>query len=94
MELTRLKENWKALAQRDPMWAILSNPSKKGRKWAPVAFFESGEAAINHLLSEATATGVPFRPGTALDLGCGLGRLMQALCSHFEKYYGVLSLPP
>ena len=89
MELTRLKENWERLAQRDAMWAILSNPSKKGRKWDPVAFFESGEAAINHLLSEATATGVPLRRGTALDFGCGLGRLTQALCIHFAKCYGV-----
>jgi ubiquinone/menaquinone biosynthesis C-methylase UbiE len=89
MELTRLKENWETLAQRDPMWAILSNPSKKGRKWDPVAFFESGEAAINHLLGEATATGIPLRHDTALDFGCGLGRLTQALCSHFGKCYGV-----
>jgi 2-polyprenyl-3-methyl-5-hydroxy-6-metoxy-1,4-benzoquinol methylase len=89
MELTRLKESWETLAQRDPMWAILSNPSKKGRKWDPVAFFESGEAAINHWLIEAEATGVPLRRGTALDFGCGLGRLTQPLCRHFEKCYGV-----
>jgi len=89
MELTRLKGNWEMLAQRDPMWAILSNPSVKGRKWDPVAFFESGEAAINHLLSIAKAIGVPLRRGTALDFGCGLGRLTQPLCRHFEKCYGV-----
>ena len=77
------------LAQQDPMWAILSDPSKKGRKWDPVSFFQLGETDINRLLGEVTATGFPLLRGTALDFGCGLGRLTQALCSHFDKCYGV-----
>lgn len=89
MELTRLKKNWEELGQQDPMWAILSDPSKKGRKWDPVAFFKTGEGDINRLLAEITAVGFPLRKGTALDFGCGLGRLTQALCGHFDKCYGV-----
>jgi hypothetical protein len=70
-ELARLKKNWETLARLDPMWAILSDPSKKGRQWDPVAFFQSGEAEINSLLGEIKALGFPLLRGTALDFGCG-----------------------
>lgn len=89
MELTRLKKNWEELGEQDPMWAILSDPSKKGRKWDPAAFFKTGEVDVNRLLAEITAAGFPLRKGTALDFGCGLGRLTQALCGHFDRCYGV-----
>ncbi len=89
MDLARLKENWEILGQLDPMWAILSDPSKRGRKWDPVSFFQSGETDIRRLLDEVAAAGFPLRRGTALDFGCGLGRLTQALCKHFDKCYGV-----
>jgi SAM-dependent methyltransferase len=89
MELTRLKKNWETLGRLDPMWAILSDPTKKGRKWDPAGFFKSGEADINGLLGEVTAMGFPLLRGTALDFGCGIGRLTQALCNHFGNCYGV-----
>ncbi len=77
------------MAQRDPMWAILSDPSKKGRKWDPEAFFQSGRAGIDDILSRIAAASFPLRRGTALDFGCGLGRLTQALAAHFRKVYGL-----
>lgn len=89
MDLSRLKENWETLAERDPLWAILSNPSKKGRQWDPVTFFASGKAEIDQLMREVRRSGFALRRGTALDFGCGVGRLTQALCGHFEKCYGV-----
>jgi ubiquinone/menaquinone biosynthesis C-methylase UbiE len=89
MELTRWKKNWEELGRQDPMWAILSDPSKKGRRWDPEAFFKTGEVDINGLLEEVKVAGFPLQRGTALDFGCGLGRLTQALCAHFGKCYGV-----
>ena len=65
MELTRWKKNWEELGQQDPMWAILSAPSKKNRKWDPEAFFQSGEAEIGHILNDVTAAGFPLRRETA-----------------------------
>jgi ubiquinone/menaquinone biosynthesis C-methylase UbiE len=89
MELTRSKKNWEELGQQDPMWAILSDPSKKGRRWDPAAFFKTGEGDVNGLLDEIRVAEFPLQRGTALDFGCGLGRLTQALCRHFDKCYGV-----
>ncbi len=89
MDLSRLKENWETLAERDPLWAILSDPSKRGRQWDPRIFFKSGTAEIDKLMREVRRFGFALRRGTALDFGCGVGRLTQALCGHFEKCYGV-----
>jgi ubiquinone/menaquinone biosynthesis C-methylase UbiE len=33
--------------------------------------------------------GMTVRPGIALDFGCGLGRLTQALCERFGSVYGI-----
>jgi SAM-dependent methyltransferase len=89
MELSRLKQNWETLAQWDPLWAILSVPEMKGQKWDPATFFEIGEVEIKGLLAQIADAGFPLRRGTALDFGCGVGRLTQALCGHFERGYGV-----
>ena len=71
------------------MWAILSVPSKKGRKWEPEAFFETGRTGIDDILKQVAATGFALHHGVALDFGCGLGRLTQGLAHYFEKVYGV-----
>ncbi len=71
------------------MWAILADPNKKGRKWDPAAFFQSGEAAIDHLMQQIAQFNFPLQHGTALDFGCGLGRLTQGICKHFAKTYGI-----
>ena len=63
--------------------------SKKGCKWDEESFFRSGHQDVDGVLSEISARGLPLEKGTALDFGCGVGRLTQALCSHFRKCYGV-----
>lgn len=35
------------------------------------------------------ALGIELRHGRALDFGCGVGRLTQALCLHFDECHGV-----
>jgi len=40
-------------------------------------------------MQRAEAWGHPRARRTALDFGCGIGRLTQALAGHFEQVYGV-----
>lgn len=88
-ELQKLKENWELLGEQDPMWAILSDPSKKDGKWDPVAFFQSGVEDIRLLMDEVHNFPFTLQDGIALDFGCGIGRLTQALCKYFKRCYGV-----
>jgi SAM-dependent methyltransferase len=80
---------WESHAQYDPLWAILSDPTKQGRRWDLNEFFETGSKEISVLLYRLAELGIPIARGHALDFGCGVGRLTQALASHFEHAVGV-----
>lgn len=71
------------------MWAILTDPSKRGNRWSPEEFFESGRQDIKTILERLKSAGLPIAFGRALDFGCGIGRLTQALAEKFELVDGV-----
>jgi ubiquinone/menaquinone biosynthesis C-methylase UbiE len=87
--LKELQHVWNWLAREDPLWAVLSDPEKKGNRWDPDEFFETGRREIAALM--AYIEGLPVRPQRrrALDFGCGAGRLSQALADHFVEVRGV-----
>jgi SAM-dependent methyltransferase len=89
MELDELKHNWELLGEQDPMWAILSVPNLKGGKWNVDEFFATGVRDIDGFLQAARALEIEIPRGAALDFGCGVGRMTQALCPHFESVAGV-----
>ena len=80
---------WERAAQADPLWAILSDPLMRGRKWNLQEFFGSGRREIS--LLEHQLKRLRRFPATrrALDFGCGVGRLSQALARLFEHVVGV-----
>ena len=51
-------EFWERHARRDPLWAILSDPTKKGRRWDLQRFFETGAREISLALYELARPGV------------------------------------
>src|ERR1044071_3823462 len=84
---------WEHAAQVDPLWAILSHPSKRGRQWDLNAFFETGRQQISQILHRLQRLGHLPRTGRALDFRCGVGRLTQALASTFTEVVGVDASP-
>ena len=89
MRLNELSKHWDSLAREDPMWAILSDPVKKGGKWEPQEFFASGGVEIDQVMEHVGRVRPLLRRGRALDFGCGLGRLTQALAGYFDEVVGV-----
>ena len=89
MDLDELQRHWDAFGQRDPLWAILTDPARKGGRWDTAEFFATGVAQVDALLAEARALGLPRRRGLALDFGCGVGRLTQALAAHADVVVGL-----
>lgn len=89
MNLEKINENWTALGNTDPMWAILADPAKKGNRWSPEEFFETGRQGIKTILDSLVSAGLSVSFGRALDFGCGIGRLTQALAEKFELVDGV-----
>ena len=89
MNLEELQANWDGLAQTDPFWAILSDPAKRNENWKEDDFFKTGEEEIERVLGYLKTLDISFNRNIALDFGCGVGRLTQALCRHFQKCYGI-----
>jgi SAM-dependent methyltransferase len=87
--LEQLRETWHALGEDDPLWAILSDPEKRGGRWDADSFFAAGEQEIAAILLHCSALGRPHAHGLAVDFGCGVGRLSRALASRYAQVIGV-----
>ena len=88
MQLKNLQAHWDCFGQIDPLWSILTHPERKDNKWDLEEFFRTGEEWITALMTEVQSLGLRSQ-GRCLDFGCGVGRLTQALCNHFETCDGV-----
>jgi ubiquinone/menaquinone biosynthesis C-methylase UbiE len=89
LNLRSLRKHWDLFGARDPLWAILTHPERKDRRWDIGEFFETGIGEINGVLNYVDALAPGYGKRRALDFGCGVGRLSQALAEHFEEVYGV-----
>lgn len=89
MSFETLKATWTRLGEVDPLWAILTNPEAEGGQWDLDKFLASGRAEIACVLEEIRLLEFPLTFGKALDFGCGIGRLTQALGDHFQESHGV-----
>lgn len=87
--LYNIKHNWDEFAASDPLWSILPLPEKKNNAWSPEELFETGRKEIKSVMNYIDA--LNMRPGNnkALDFGCGVGRLTQALADYYDTCYGV-----
>jgi len=86
--LTGIQELWETLARDDPMWAVLTWPKKRGR-WEPDEFFATGADEIRCVMNRIRRLQLDVPRRTALDFGCGVGRITQALAFHFERVWGL-----
>ncbi len=89
LDVRDMKRNWDKMGKLDPFWAVLSDPDKKGNKWDVAEFYATGVAEVAGVISDVERLGLTPGRGTALDFGCGVGRLTQALAAHFSKVTGV-----
>jgi len=89
MRLSTVQRYWDRQAHADPMWAILTDPAKAGGRWDADEFFATGTREVGIFMAQAETWGAPAARRSALDFGCGIGRLTQALAGHFEHVYGV-----
>lgn len=89
MKLDELQANWDKFGATDPLWGILAWPDKSENRWQIDEFFATGVAEIDGVLAYVEGLGLPLRRGAALDFGCGVGRLSQALAGRFQTVVGV-----
>ena len=85
-------EDWKRLGETNPYYGVLSDPRYQGQRLSSELqekFFRSGERHVDLLLGVlADSFGEPPRR-RAVDFGCGVGRISQALAARFETVVGL-----
>ena len=89
MNLWQTRRHWEKFARTDPLWAVLTHAEKSGNQWDLAPFFETGRHDVAADLAAVRALHPGLRLGHALDFGCGVGRLTQALADHFARVTGV-----
>jgi SAM-dependent methyltransferase len=83
------RREWEELAEVDPLWAVLSEPDRKGGRWDLDAFLATGELEVARRMARLAELGLPERHGRALDFGCGVGRITRALAARFGDVVGL-----
>lgn len=83
--------DWRELGATQPYWGVLTHPDYRTENLTPQnleAFYASGQAYIGDIVGRLQhATGA--RPsGPALDFGCGVGRLAEAMTGHVADVTG------
>lgn len=89
MDLKEVQKHWNAFGKIDPMWAILTWPDKKENKWPRDEFFKTGVIEVDLVMKYVALLGIIIPHRKALDFGCGIGRLTQALACYFDEVHGV-----
>jgi SAM-dependent methyltransferase len=88
--LASLRNDWESLAKEDALHAILTDETKVGGRWNVAEFMATGTAEIELVMQYLAGLGcIPDWNGPALDFGCGVGRLTQALGRNFASCVGV-----
>lgn len=89
MKFENLQNHWNRLGSEDAMWAILTSPDRKNKKWDPKEFFQLGVIEIDSVLESVQDFRIESTAKRALDFGCGVGRLSQALAARGFQVVGV-----
>ena len=89
MDIDELKRKWDYLGASDPLWAVITDDTKKGNQWNRGEFFETGRVDARAFLALARHLVPGLEIERALDFGCGVGRLTQGHAPFVQKITGV-----
>ncbi len=80
MTLKDVQKTYEDYGRDDPLYAVLSRKDAKDDKWDVEEFFADGRREISEAMAHLAQLDVAVNKGRAMDFGCGVGRLTQALC--------------
>src|SRR5512140_2314417 len=84
--------DWRKLGETNPYWGVITHPDFLQENLTPEAvdrFYESGRHYIDQVAADlAKLTGAP-PSGRALDFGCGVGRLAEAMTAYAQRVTGL-----
>lgn len=84
--------DWRELGRSNPYWAVLSSPDFLSENLTPEKvefFYSSGPFHIDPIVRDLEAFTGERPSGRALDFGCGVGRLSEAMTRYAAEVTGV-----
>ncbi len=84
--------DWERIGQEEPYYGVLTHDRflrKNIDEQALQDFWDTGEADYAHLTTTIQHHLGDFKPHTALDFGCGVGRLTRAMAKRCGSVFGV-----
>lgn len=85
--------DWEQFGEKDPYWAVITLDKYRAENMSAETmneFYASGEYQVNWMFDLIRERVDPnFAPASALDFGCGVGRLAVALAQRCERALGV-----
>ncbi|MET0272516.1 MAG: class I SAM-dependent methyltransferase [Phenylobacterium sp.] len=85
--------DWRELGRSEPYWAVISHPDFRSENLTPEGietFYRSGREYIADTVAGLErATGARPSGGRALDFGCGVGRLAEAMTDYAHAVVGL-----
>ncbi len=84
--------DWRELGQTQPYWAVLSHPDFRSESLTPEKieeFYASGPFHIGPIAEGLKTLTGHLPSGHALDFGCGVGRLAEAMQAYASRVAGV-----
>lgn len=85
--------DWREIGAQFPYWGVLTAPEYRQAELSPEmleTFYATGR---DHMADVALRLGrlsdVPLKVGSALDFGCGVGRLTEAMSAYADQVTGV-----
>jgi SAM-dependent methyltransferase len=86
-------DDWERWGARDPYYGVITRPEYRQAvldEPARAAFFDSGRDHVNHVFNMCQRLfNGPFAPASALDFGCGVGRLLVPLAARIPRVMGM-----
>ena len=84
--------DWKIIGANEPYFGVLSNERFLKKNITPQVleeFYASGTQDVSHMLNTLRLLLPEFCPKSALDFGCGVGRLLAPMSRNVDVAYGV-----
>lgn len=85
--------DWQHIARTHPYYGVLRDSAFRESQLSDeqrAIFFDSGQSHVNMVLNQCTRFfGDDWLKGSALDFGCGVGRLTVPLSRHFTQVVGL-----
>jgi SAM-dependent methyltransferase len=82
-------QDWEKWGATDPYFGVLSSEKFRKNKFDALAKREFFATGVQHIDRVFRLIGKDFKPKSALDFGCGVGRLVLPLAARTEQTVGV-----